>query len=598
VDGVTDMPVAYCYPRWSSDEQGDGSSLDRQQFAIQNFVAAHGHRATWIVDDGVPARDGYNLKHGRIAKLRADIIAGRREPGMIVVAEPSRLSRADEWVTFEFLAPLMTMGCTLGVVSRNMILRRGDREGLFKLFAFSLEQVGGHLENEKRLGMVGDETRLRRSKLVAEPGTKYSARVPDWLVCPKVTGRGRFVRDVAKHPLRCELVEEVFRLAADGYGSVRIAEVLNKRIGTHKRYTPWRGDRFTPDWVVNLLANRAVLGEFQPHKVEFREGAVANPDTKHKRRPFARVPDGELISDYFPRVISQDLWDRVQAAKARRATVKSGRPSRENVNLFAGLCHCGECGHRMHLYGKNERGKNDYLRCSTVQSRAAGCSNRTYYSVQRLERAFVRQGISTLATAADFASPADHLDDLVKRVEAARDAVKNASRRLTNARAAVAEADSQDERAMYRATAKDMLKAMEQAEAERDRLERDLEAARGDDAHAAMRAADELTGTLEAGNHEARMQFAELIRTTVSRVDFHNGRVFITPRRPASVPMSDDAGVSVPRVPRQGRRIVVEFLEGSRGRRIVDDAEVVFIEGRDMRDYAGADTQRTVDQAA
>ncbi len=42
--------------------------------------------------------------------------------------------------------------------------------------------------------------------------------------------------------------------------------------------------------IQNLTKNRAVLGYSQAHKVEPRPGAVANPNTKHKRVPLLRTP--------------------------------------------------------------------------------------------------------------------------------------------------------------------------------------------------------------------------------------------------------------------------------------------------------------------
>src|SRR5262249_56251451 len=58
-----------------------------------------------------------------------------------------------------------------------------------------------------------------------------------------------------------------------------------------------------------ILGNRAVLGEFQPHRTI--DGT--------------RVPDGEPIKDYFPRVIDDELFYRAQAARTERRTKRMGR---------------------------------------------------------------------------------------------------------------------------------------------------------------------------------------------------------------------------------------------------------------------------------
>lgn len=251
-----------------------------------------------------------------------------------------------------------------------------------------MESEGGHRENEKRVSQVRDEAVLRRAKL--RSGVVYSALMPDWLTCPKITKKGAHERLISKIPERCALVLEMMELSASGYGGQRLAKLFNERAAGDRRYAPWRGKSWTADMIKNITSNRALLGEFQPHEIRRRPGAVANMTTKQKRAPIERFPVGNAIPDYFPVVVGYDLWNRVEAAKERRGIVKSGRPSRGHITLFSGLCHCGTCGMPVHLRGRNARGKNDYLICSG--SRRGVCANNTSYFLTRLERVFVKHG--------------------------------------------------------------------------------------------------------------------------------------------------------------------------------------------------------------
>jgi|SRR5262245_2073041 len=101
-----------------------------------------------------------------------------------------------------------------------------------------------------------------------------------------------------------------------------------------------------------ILGNRAVLGEFQPHRTI--DGT--------------RVPDGEPIKDYFPRVIDDELFYRAQAARTERRTKRMGRKGEGVSNLFSGLLKCAYCNSRM-LF---ERKVYNYLTCYSAK-RGLGC---------------------------------------------------------------------------------------------------------------------------------------------------------------------------------------------------------------------------------
>ena len=124
-----------------------------------------GAQVEWVVDSGVSARDG-NLKHGRIAQLRADIIAGKRPPGILMADEASRLSRSSIATTLSFLAPLLEAGLDLAVAQRKQVLRRGDDAEFLKLFMSLIES------------QARTEAAIRRGNLA--PGIVYNSHAPDW----------------------------------------------------------------------------------------------------------------------------------------------------------------------------------------------------------------------------------------------------------------------------------------------------------------------------------------------------------------------------------------------------------------------------------
>jgi hypothetical protein len=117
-------------------------------------------------------------------------------------------------------------------------------------------------------------------------------------------------------------VREIFRLAGRGLGVCRIAERLNEAGVPVLGRTEYNGKpvRWAGPTVHFILASRAVIGEFQPHRGRGRD----------------RRPDGEPVAGYFPPVVSEAEFYAVQSQLKTRATVGRGRRGK-HVNLFAGL---------------------------------------------------------------------------------------------------------------------------------------------------------------------------------------------------------------------------------------------------------------------
>lgn len=216
---------------------------------------------------------------------------------------------------------------------------------------------------------------------------------------------------------RAALAVEMMELSAAGFGSVRLTQLFNRRAASgDPRYAPWRGldggrDQ-KPD--VEPCPDRRAPVARNPHAA----GRGPQPEQQAQESLGHPNPGRRTDPEYFPAIVGRGPWNRVEAAKAQRARVKNGRPSRDNVNLFSGLCHCGACGSAMHLRGSNHRGKNDHVVCSGHIRHT--CDNSIYYSVTRLERAFLRDGLSKVAAAWDFAKGDEHADALATRLDHAK----------------------------------------------------------------------------------------------------------------------------------------------------------------------------------
>jgi hypothetical protein len=110
-------------------------------------------------------------------------------------------------------------------------------------------------------------------------------------------------------------------------------------------------------YIAKTLANRASIGEFQPHvKVDGN-----------------RVPSGDPIKAYFPTIIPEEVFYRAQNSKSERKQSGSGRKGASFTNLFSRLAVCAYCRSTIAFENKGEGAKGgSYLVCDSAK-RHRGC---------------------------------------------------------------------------------------------------------------------------------------------------------------------------------------------------------------------------------
>jgi hypothetical protein len=154
----------------------------------------------------------------------------------------------------------------------------------------------------------------------------------------------------------------MFRLALEeGMGRVRIAEVLRRDPDRFPCFT--RGGRWSHQFIRRVLSGRAVLGEYQPE--------ARDAEGKKVRR-------GPPVPGYYPALITEDDWLRVQDAIRRRRFNKVGRPGTDEANLFTGLVRNAATGSPMSEDNKGTRGR-PYRYLSSTTHDGPGLAHSTPY---------------------------------------------------------------------------------------------------------------------------------------------------------------------------------------------------------------------------
>jgi hypothetical protein len=455
-------------------------------------------------DQGHSARDGANLLPGTyLWEYEEAARRGEKRGRWFVVEGQDRITRGDTDRATAFITNLTSNGVTVVYADTGEVIRPGS--GLREMIRPMMDAEAANKTNEQRIGRVIENIGQRRLK----DDEVFMARVPDWLTCRKKARKGDPIKltDIKPKPGAKALITEICTWRAAREGSFIIAERLNELGKKDPKYRPWRGDIWTAGVISNLCGNPALIGTYQPHTTKKKPGTKTLIRTPLDPKP-----------NYYPRMIGDDLWDRVQAARRADVTVRSGRPSRSLVNLFQGLCRCDDCGSPMYLVGRNLRGRQDRLICS--RKKAGVCGNRTHYSVQRLEAAFLDQGLTFFSKSSDFAAARAEADALAAALAEAEAGVKQALEQVTNVRRLMPMAKTPRDQAAVMATLSDANNALEAAEKARDDAAFALDQVRGSDPDRLLREAEELAQICLAGNMDARRRMVGLLKVLVAEVRF------------------------------------------------------------------------------
>ena len=349
------------YIRWSSAEQGRGSSLERQRDECSRHAAHKGWNVVdEMVDDGVSAFKGRHAAVGELGRFMSLVEAGAYPGGVVLLTEKlDRLSREHAKTVFSWMLRVTELGVIVATVDGDRQYSRTNLDMAAIIEVVVKAQLANE-ESEKKATRLSAAWAAKRGRLARGEQVVLTRRAPAWL---KVEGNPpRF----AVIDERAAIVRRIYRDTASGLGKHHIARNLNlEGIEPFGRAQGWHGS-----YVQKLLQSAAVLGEFQPGR---------------KPRGEKRTAVGDAIQDYFPQIVDADLHANAIRAVGGRQRRVPGR-GRRLANLLSGIATCGECGSKMTLRSKGTRTRangaevrEDYLVCDSYQ-RGRGCRNGHHFN--------------------------------------------------------------------------------------------------------------------------------------------------------------------------------------------------------------------------
>jgi DNA invertase Pin-like site-specific DNA recombinase len=316
--GSTDRRKAFSYVRISTGIQARGGGIRRQLQESREYAERHGfdlQEENQLADVGVSAFKGKNLAPtAALGRFLEAVRAGKIPRRSVLLIESlDRLSRREALSAVGTFIDVLKAGIDIHTLTDGKIY---TAETTFEELMFSIAiMTRAYDESKVKSVRLRAAWRQKRELAGTKPMTKWC---PSWLRLSSDRTRYEVIEDRAK------VIRHIFSEAAAGVGSYSIARRLNERRVPHFRRS--RGWHFS--FISKALKNPAVYGLFQPHKV-----------VNGRRRP-----DGDPIQNYFPAIVEESVFNRVQLGLSERLKRGRGRKGQRVTNLFPrSMLVCAYC---------------------------------------------------------------------------------------------------------------------------------------------------------------------------------------------------------------------------------------------------------------
>jgi len=341
MDKENTKPLAYSYVRMSTDMQLKGNSLERQKEKSKEYAIRHDLQLVDNFEDiGVSAFKGKNVKEGMLGDF-ISLIENKTVPAgsYLLVESLDRLSREKILDSIPLFIKILKHGIKIvTLIDENVY---GAEDADFKDLLYPMVVLSrAHEESVAKSFRVGKAWANKRKNINERKLTKVC---PAWLKLNTDTNSFDVI------PGRDDIVRRIFELSDSGYGSYSIGRILN-----NESIPPFSENSkgWHASYITRIINNRSVLGEFQPHK--FVNGSAE--------------PDGDIVHDYFPRLIDDELFLRIKHARRKRLVEGAGRKGPLYRNLFSRIAKCAYCGTPMRFVDKGPPPKGgQFLRCTNAE---------------------------------------------------------------------------------------------------------------------------------------------------------------------------------------------------------------------------------------
>ncbi|MBP3854207.1 MAG: recombinase family protein [Ruminiclostridium sp.] len=280
------------YIRVSTDAQyEEGYSVDAQKQKLEQYCRLKDITEYEFYIDG--GWSGSNIDRPEMKRMIEDI--RNRRISAVIVYKLDRLSRSQKDTVFLLEDVFIPNGCSFISLNENF-----DTTTPYGKAMIGILSVFAQLEREN----IRERTRMGMAERVKSGLWMGGGRVP--FGYDYEPGR-----DILVPNGHAEDVRRIYELYLQGYSTTQLAEMFD--VSEDKQIT-------------DILDRVTYLG-----KIRFR---------------------GEVFDARHEPIVTQELWDMVQAERRRRSTKKAV----PNTYLLTGLLYCGRCGAKMRYqkWGRNK----------------------------------------------------------------------------------------------------------------------------------------------------------------------------------------------------------------------------------------------------
>lgn len=338
------MKSAILYSRFSSAAQGKEGrdSVRRQSTNGKAYADKLGLRLVEVTDKGVSAfKAKNNANTGKLADLIKSAESGKIPKGTILIVESlDRVSRQTPLDALAIFQRLLKAGLEIHTLTDNQIYTAESvQDNFYQLLGSLFVMSRAHEESKTKSGRIKESIASRKRKTALQGEVWHGSR-PSWI--DLIDGKP-VLNDRAK------IMQRIFQMALSGDGDAKICLTLNKEgIPSARKDKQWDTTSLR-----KMMNNPAVYGSLViDYNAETDATKPARMETKE-------------IKGYYPALISFDDFNRLKSIKAKKAPV-TGRRSKNDFNVFAGLLKCGCCGQSMQLHQLKKKDKHYYsFKCAS-----------------------------------------------------------------------------------------------------------------------------------------------------------------------------------------------------------------------------------------
>lgn len=323
--------LAYSYLRFSTFRQIEGDSQRRQLEGSREWCEKNGvELVEELQDHGVSAFRGKNRMIGVLGKFLELVRSGEIAPGTFLIIEDiDRLSREDVLPALQLYIEIITAGITIVTLIDDQAHSEDSIQANPMILQMAIASMArGNEESRVKSRRLGDKWKESR-RLALDGEASPMGRLPAWLK------RNEKTREIQLLPI-ASVVSRIFELYASGERPFSIARILNEE-GAPRLST---GKRACKAWKINsirgVLAAKSTCGIHVVNEPYFEEVK----DAKGKVRKVRRYRKIGEVADYFPAVISTELFAKVATlieGNKKRSGNRRGGSKASDDNAFSGL---------------------------------------------------------------------------------------------------------------------------------------------------------------------------------------------------------------------------------------------------------------------